>query len=84
MITDIVDVEKHYPGKFDFTVNFEARFDKHENGGCSVYVPAVDTVFSAPSEEEAKRRCGLMVKSWINFWTEENNKGVVLKSMDGK
>lgn len=68
-----MEIEK----EIEFAVCFKAKFTKHEDGGVSVHIPETDTFFSAPNEDEAKRRCGIMVRSFIQFWKEENDKGVL-------
>ena len=72
-----IGIEKEYPDEFEFDVKLEARINRDRDSGyVGIYIPAIDQYFSAPSEDEAKRRCSLHVKAWIRFWTEANNKGI--------
>ena len=74
-----INFEKEYPSEFESEIKFVVKFSNEKGGGVSCYIPTTDTFFSAPDMEVAKKRASVMVKSFIQFWNEENNKGVLNK-----
>lgn len=47
-------------------VEFNVKM-KEEDGMFSCYIPIVGVYYSAPNEEEAKRRAPVMVKAFCDF-----------------
>ncbi len=56
-----------------------AEVEKRADGGFTVHIPATDAYFDAKTEEDVKRKGNAMVKSFVQFWKEENENGVLGK-----
>ena len=71
-----INIKDSYPQEFEAIMPFKVNFSQEQGIGISCYIPMINAVFSAKNMEEAQKKARIMMISNIEFWEEENQKGV--------
>lgn len=69
-------MNNEYTEETTVTVKFTVKTDQHESDEMiSCFIPEINTYFSAKTPEDVQRKASVMIKSWVGYFNEKNQKG---------